>query len=153
VSTFSIHWNFWNFLSENEWPVMLQDNQDKSKQPNWPLSWPANTIKAEVAGSLFLEPKNIALNLARMRHDICLCYFQNVGLVSKYCARLELNRYCNGVCKTDCNYLKESLLGLLTQPFFITKLQAAMLVKMLTHFTTTTRKWLLTSPGTGHAMV
>lgn len=96
---------------------MLQDNRDKFNQPNQPFSRPASTIKVEVAGSLFHEPNNIALNLAKMRHYICLCYFQNVGLVTKYCAHFKLNRYCDWVCKTDGSYLKEWPLGWLTEPF------------------------------------
>lgn len=128
VSTFSIHWNFWNFLSENEWPAMQQDSRDKCKQTNCPFSRPDTTIKAKVAVSLFLEPNDMALILEKMRHYLLLCYFQNVGLVTKYCAHFELIRCCKWIFKTDCNYLKEWSLGLLTEPLS-TKLQAAVLVK------------------------
>lgn len=73
---------------------MQQDSRDKCKQTNCPFSRPDTTIKAEVAVSLFLEPNNMALILAKMRHYLLLCYFQNVGLVTKYCTHFELIRCC-----------------------------------------------------------
>lgn len=42
--------------------------------------------------SQFLEPNSIGLNSAKLTHYICLCYFQNFGSFTKYCAHFELSR-------------------------------------------------------------
>lgn len=69
MSTLSIHWNFLNFLSENDWSAMVKDKKKKRHEINETLfSRPIIPSKAEAAELLFLDSNNIALDLAEVRY-------------------------------------------------------------------------------------
>lgn len=131
VSPFSIHWNFWNFLSENEWLAMLQDNWGKYKQS---FSRRSNTIKAEVAMSQFLEPHSIGLNLAKLTRYMFMllpkCWHPYKTLCTLWTdqiLRLSLHDWWQ-LCKRMVPRIANRAIF----QVFLTKLQAAMLVKIPT---------------------